>query len=130
MGLLRASVTTGADMHDGPPTITTAELRRLVNSAEPLWLIDVPDVARSWHRRIAGSLATNDEDLLAALAGATPMVFYGEHSHAVRARKLATRFASEGRDARWYAGGLRAWTAAGLPVEGHPRSDDDLGDSR
>ena len=120
MELLRASVTTGADVYDAPPTMTTAELRRLMNSAEPLWLIHLPDDPDSSPGHIAGSLATNDEDLLTALTDATPMVFYGEHSHAVRARTLATRFASQGRDARWYAGGLRAWTAAGLPVEGQP----------
>jgi len=117
-------------MHDGPPTMTTAQLRRLVNTAEPLWLIYLPDDHGSSPGHIAGSLTTNDEDLLAALAGATPMVFYGEHNHAVRARTLATRFASEGRDARWYAGGLQAWTAAGLPVEGQPGLSDDPGDSR
>ena len=117
-------------MHDGPPTMTTAQLRRLVNSAEPLWLIYLPDHPGSSPGHIAGSLATNDEDLLAALAGATPMVFYGEHHHAVRARTLATRFASDGRDARWYAGGLHAWTAAGLPVEGHPGTSDNPRDSR
>lgn len=76
--------------------MTTAQLRRLVNNAEPLWLIYHPDDPESSSGHIAGSLATNDEDLLAALAGATPMVFYGEHNHALRARTLATRFASEG----------------------------------
>jgi len=110
--------------------MTTAELRRLINSAEPLWLIYLPDDPASFPGHIAGSLATNDEDLLSALANATPTVFYGEHKHAVRARTLATRFASEGRDARWYAGGLQAWTAAGLPVEGQPGTGDDPGDPR
>jgi hypothetical protein len=117
-------------MHDGPPTITTAQLGRLVNSAEPLWLIYLPDDPGSFPGHIAGSLAANDEDLLAALAGATPMVFYGEHSHAVRARTLAARLTTQGRDARWYAGGLQAWSAAGLPIEGQPGSSDDPGDSQ
>lgn len=113
-------------MQNSAPTVTTAELRHLVASAEPLWLVYVPDDPASSPAHIAGSLATTDDNLLAGLAGATPMVLYGEDSYAVRARTLAARLASEGGDARWYVGGLEAWTAANLPVEGRSGSGEDL----
>ena len=114
------SLTSGGGGQKMPPTITTAQLRRLVASGEPLWLVYVSDDRSRPPVRIAGSLTTADEDLLAALVRNTPVVFYGVNSYAVRARSLASRFTSEGEDARWYAGGLEAWTAAGLPTDGQP----------
>ena len=104
-------------MQKSPPTITTAELHRLVVRAEPLWLIYVPDDSSPAPGHIPGSLATRDEGLVAALAGDTPMVLYGDDAHAERARALAARSAREGKQARWYAGGLKAWAVAGHPIE-------------
>ena len=45
------------------------------------------------------------------------MVLYGNNIHAEQARTLAVRFSAEGKEARWYAGGLQAWAAAGHPIE-------------
>ena len=104
-------------MQKSPPTITTAELHRRVVRAEPLWRIYVRDGSESAPGRIPGSLASEDEGLIAALGRDTPMVLYGDDVHAGRARMLAARFASEGKNARWYAGGLQAWAAAGHPIE-------------
>ena len=104
-------------MQESPPTITTAELHRLVARAEPLWLIYAPDDPGSEHQHIPGSLATTDDDLLAALAAETPMVLYGDNSDSTRAQRIAASFASQGRNTRWYPGGLRAWAEAGHPIE-------------
>jgi len=104
-------------MQQNPPTITTADLHRLVARAEPLWLIYVPQDPGSQHGHIPGSLATTDEDLLAALAAETPVVVYGDSTDATRAQRIAARFAAQGRDTRWYAGGVRAWIEAGHPIE-------------
>ena len=115
------SVTTGTDMsHDRAPTITTTELRRLLASGDPLWLIYLPTEATFSAGHIPGSLTTDDEELLAALPNETPIVFYGEGPHDRRAEALALRFDAAGRDARWYSGGLREWAAAGLPIERSP----------
>lgn len=103
-----------------PPTITTEQLRRLVAGGEPLWLVYASGNPRPSAVRIPGSLTTADEDLLASLVPTTPLVVYGNDAHAVRARALASRFMRVGRGARWYAGGLDAWTAAGLPTDGQP----------
>ena len=99
------------------PTITTAELLRLVTGAEQLWLIYAPDDPGSEQGCIPGSLVTTDERLLGTLADEMPMVVYGDSTEATRAHAIAARFASQGRDTRWYAGGVQAWTEAGLPVE-------------
>lgn len=115
-----ASLTTDSDMQKRPPIITTAQLRRLVASGEPLWLVYVSDDPAPPPVRIAGSLTTTDENLIAGLIRNTPVVFYGENTYAVRARMLTTRFTSQGEDARWYADGLEAWTAAGLPTDDQP----------
>lgn len=104
-------------MQETPPAITTAELHRLVARAEPLWLIYAPDDPGSERGHIPGSLATTDEDLLAALAAETPMVLYGDHADSTRARGIAARFAAQGSDTRWYPGGLHAWAEAGHPIE-------------
>jgi len=101
-----------------PPTVTTAELHRLLVRSAHLWLIYVPDVLEVATSQIPGSLTTCDEHLLSALATQTPMVLYGDSKHSTRAVTLAGRLASQGRDARWYVGGLEAWIAAGHPVEG------------
>lgn len=116
-GLPRASVATGSDVQKTPPTITTAELHRLVGRAEPLWLIYAPDDPGSGRGHIPGSLTTTDEDLLTALSAATPMVLYGDNAHATRAQTIAAGLASQGRDTRWYPGGLRAWADAGHPID-------------
>lgn len=104
-------------MQESPPTITTDELHRLVTRAEPLWLIYVPDDSGPGLAHIPGSLSTTDQKLLAALAAETPMVLYGDNIHATHARTIAASFASQGRDTRWYPGGLRAWAQAGHPIE-------------
>lgn len=106
--------------HDRAPTITTTELRRLLASGDPLWLIYLPTEATFSTGHIPGSLTTDDEELLAALPNETPIVFYGEGRHDRRAEALALRFDAAGRDARWYSGGLREWAAAGLPIERSP----------
>lgn len=101
-----------------PPTITTAELHRLLVQADQLWLIYVPDTSAVTSGHIPGSLATSDEALLTALAVETPMVLYGDDAHSTAVRALAARLASRGSNVRWYVGGLEAWIAADHPVEG------------
>lgn len=105
---------------DGPRTVSTAQLRRLLAAGGPLWLVFVPDHATFAAGHIPGSLIATDEQLLRALPAGTPMVIYGEGPHATAARSLAAELAATGRDARWYAAGLLAWAAAGLPVDGSP----------
>ena len=103
-----------------PPTVSTTQLRGLLESAGPLWLVFVPDGADPSAGHIPGSLVTADEALLAALPRGTPMVLYGEDAQVTRSPALVLRLAAAGRDARWYAGGLQAWAADGLPVERSP----------
>lgn len=98
--------------------MSTPQLRRLLAGSGPLWLVFAPDRAAFSDGHIPGSLTATDAQLLAALPGGTPVILYGEHRGAERARALAARLATAGRDVRWYAGGLEAWSAAGLPVEG------------
>ena len=102
-----------------PPTVSTTRLRELLESAGPLWLVFVPDGDPS-AGHIPGSLVTADEELLAALPRGTPMVLYGEDAQVTRSPALVDRLAAAGQDARWYAGGLQAWAADGLPVERSP----------
>lgn len=100
-----------------PDTVSTVELHHLLAGAAPLWLVFAPDRAAFSAGHIPGSLSATDAQLLMTLPTGTPLVIYGEHQAVTRARALAAELAATGRDARWYAGGLQAWAAAGLPVE-------------
>lgn len=100
-----------------PATVSTELLRRLVAGDAALWLVYAPDQSAFAEGHIPGSLTGTDEQLLAALPAGAPLVVYGEDDRAGRARDLAAQLSHVGRDVRWYAGGLRAWSAAGLPVE-------------
>lgn len=102
---------------DSPDTVSTEELHHLLASAAPLWLVFAPDRTLFSAGHIPGSLTATDAQLLVTLPTGTPLVIYGEHRGATRAKALAGELAATGRDARWYAGGLHAWAAAGLPVE-------------
>lgn len=104
-----------------PPTVTTEQLRQLLGGSRPPWLVFAPD--RETHGHIPGSLTATDHQLLAALPGGALVVVYGENRRAQRAEELTTRLMTTGRDARWYTGGLQAWTAAGLTTEGLHESD-------
>ena len=100
-----------------PPTISTAELHRLLGGSAPLWLVYAPDEAAFGAGHIAGSLTAADAQLRAAIPPGVAVVVYGEGDTAERAGALASVLVADGRNARWYVGGLRSWAAAGLPVE-------------
>jgi rhodanese-related sulfurtransferase len=100
-----------------PDTVSTLELHHLLTSAAPLWLVFAPDRVAFAAGHIPGSLTASDAQLLTTLPTGTPVIVYGEHRAVTRARVLAAELAATGRNARWYAGGLQAWGAAGLPVE-------------
>ena len=100
-----------------PPTISTDRLHCLLTGGAPLWLVYAPDSAAFRDGHIPGSLTATDAQLLEALPAGTPIVIYGEANAARRARTLTAKLAGTGRDARWYAGGLRQWTSAQLPIE-------------
>lgn len=105
-------------MQQGPPAVvSTSQLHRLLTGSSPPWLVFAADRAAFSEGHIPGSLTAADALLLAALPTGAPVVVYGEHQAAERARALVTRLTATGRDARWYPGGLQSWAAAGLPVE-------------
>jgi rhodanese-related sulfurtransferase len=117
------TVTTGADVRqEQPPIITTRQLRRLLDGPRPPWLVFAPDTETVSQGHIPGSLIATDDQLLAALPRGAPVIVYGENRQAQRAEELTTRFITTGRDARWYPGGLEAWTASGLTTEGRDES--------
>lgn len=101
-----------------PPTVSTAELSRLLAGPAPPWLVYAPDHAGFQHGHIAGSLSAGDQQLVLALPRGADVVTYGEHDRTRHARALAVALRAAGHAARWYDGGLRAWAAAGLPVDG------------
>lgn len=101
-----------------PPTISTEGLHRLLSGGAPLWLVFAADRAAFHDGHIPGSLSATDAQLLQALPAHSPVVVYGEDHAATRAKALAADLTAAGRDARWYAGGLRGWASAGLPLEG------------
>jgi rhodanese-related sulfurtransferase len=104
-------------MHDARvPIISTAELHRWVAGGGRLWLAYAADPAAFAAGHIPGSLAAST-DLPPALFAATPVVVYGADGTAVRATALAGRLAAHDVAVSWYAGGLRAWVAAGLAVD-------------
>ena len=98
-------------------SISTEELRRLLSGGAPLWLVYAPDHAAFSDGHIPGSLSATHDQLVAALPSGAVLVVYGEHPGARRARDLAVVLSLTGHVVRWYADGLRAWSATGLPVE-------------
>jgi rhodanese-related sulfurtransferase len=120
---LLPTVTTGADVgREKPPIVTTQQLRRLLGGPRPPWLVFAADRETFSHGHIPGSLTATDDQLLAALPLGAAVVVYGENRQAQRAEELTTRLITTGREARWYPGGLQAWTAAGLTTEGPDES--------
>ena len=64
-----------------------------------------------------GALARPDIGLLRRLADDVPIVVYGEDEHSGTAPELAAELNHLDVEGTWFAGGLAAWTAAGLPLE-------------
>ena len=105
-----------------PPIVTTRQLRQLLGGPRRPWLVFAPDRETFSHGHIPGSLTATDDQLLAARPRGALVVVYGEDRQARRAEGLTTRLMATGRDARWYSGGVQAWTAAGLTTEGPDES--------
>ena len=102
---------------DRPSSISTEELRHLLAGGAPLWLVYAPDHATFSDGHIPGSLSATHDQLLAVLPDGAVLVIYGEHPGTRRAQNLAAALAVSGHTVRWYADGLQAWSATGLPVE-------------
>lgn len=100
------------------PVVSIAVLHgALADPRLPFWLIHATDRAAFPVGHIPGALARPDDALLARLAEAIPVVVYGEDEHARAAPSLAARLRAWDVEVAWFAGGLAAWAAAGLPVE-------------
>ena len=101
------------------PRCTVAELRSLL--ADPSrtgWLVHATDHAGFQDGHIPGALARPHDAQLRQLGRTSRVVVYGEHEHVATAPALTAALRRHGVEAAWFAGGLAAWTAAGLPIEG------------
>lgn len=105
-------------MRQEPATLSTEELHALLAAGAGTWLVYAPDCATFIDGHIPGSLSATDAQLLAALPKDAEVVVYGEDAGAMRAKALAVSMQATGRPVHWYDGGLNAWSAAGLAVEG------------
>jgi rhodanese-related sulfurtransferase len=103
------------------PTISTVDLHRRLGTGDGLWLVYVPDRASFGDAHIPGSLTLPDPASTAALARGEVVVVYGEDGTVERAPRTVRALLGTGADARWFAGGLSAWAAAGHPIEGRDR---------
>lgn len=102
-----------------PPIISLTDLRVLLaDPALRIWLIHATDTRPFAAGHIAGSLAGPDLPALRRLARDVPIVVYAEDEHAVAAPRIAADLQGRGVEVRWFAGGIRAWVHAGLPLEG------------
>jgi rhodanese-related sulfurtransferase len=100
------------------PIVTLETLRTLL--ADPslrCWLVHATDAQPFASGHIPGSLARPELTLLHRLATDVPIVVYGEDERARAAPELATELLRLDVQVTWFAGGLAAWTAAGLPLE-------------
>lgn len=103
---------------DPVPEVSSAALQAaLADPRLPVWLIHATDRVAFGAGHIPGALACPDDASLARLAGGIPVVVYGEDEHVRAAPALAARLRAVGVEVAWFAGGLVAWAAAGLPVE-------------
>lgn len=98
--------------------VTVGELRSLL--ADPVrgwWLVHATDHAGFHEGHIPGALARPNDALLHRLGRSARIVAYGEDEHAATAPALVAALRRLGIEAAWFAGGLSAWTAAGLTID-------------
>jgi 3-mercaptopyruvate sulfurtransferase SseA len=100
------------------PTVTVAELRSvLADPARGWWLVHATDRAGFHEGHIPGALARPSDTQLHRLGRTARILVYGEDEHAVAAPTLTAALHRLGVEAAWFAGGLAAWTEAGLTIQ-------------
>jgi len=105
------------------PRVTPQELAAMAADGEPLVVLDVRSAGVAPHAGIPGALQTPLDaglaDRLRALDKAARIVAYCDCPNDASAARAAQVLARHGHRVRVLAGGLPAWTAAGLPVGQH-----------
>ncbi len=100
------------------PTVSVAQLRALLTDPQlRCWLVHATDAHPFTAGHVPGSLDQPDTGLLRRLGADVPIVVYGEDEQARAAPALATELHHLDIEVAWFAGGIAAWTAAGLPLE-------------
>ena len=114
-------------------TIIRAALKELLESDEPLALIDVmpAEYYRAAHLPGAHNCCVFEMDFLDQAAAVAPdrtdlVVLYGSSTHSLASSTAAEKLEKAGfTRVRNYRGGLQDWEGAGLPVERGPETPDE-----
>ena len=104
-----------------PTVITKDELEARLVLGHDLQILNVADARHHDLGMIAGSLKIPYAELSVRaaleLVKSREVVTYGSDSACDRSRMAAELLMKKGYKASWYDGGIREWTAAGLPVD-------------
>jgi rhodanese-related sulfurtransferase len=103
-----------------PPFITKDELRERLIKGDDVQIVNVAEPKHHELGAIAGSLKIPYAELsarLAELVRSREVVTYGIDPSCDRSRMAAELLMKKGFRVCWYDGGIREWTAAGLPTD-------------
>jgi len=107
-----------------PRISVTGLVHLLAQADDPTWLVHATDGVAFRDRHLPGAVHLPSGAILRQIARTARIVVYGEDSHARAAERLAVDLHHLGSEVVWFAGGLAAWEAAGLPVEGRGPTTD------
>jgi rhodanese-related sulfurtransferase len=104
-----------------PPVITKDELKEKLVKGHDVQILNVADARHHELGMIAGSLKIPFAELAGRAASelvkSREVVTYGSDSACDGSRMAAELLLKKGYKASWYDGGIREWTAAGLPTD-------------
>jgi rhodanese-related sulfurtransferase len=107
--------------HRATPSVSPQEVVKMVDGGEPLLIVDARSLELASLARIPGAVsAPVNEELppkVATLAKGVRVFAYCDCPQDTQAARLARKLAQSGHTAFFLAGGISAWSAAGLPVE-------------
>jgi rhodanese-related sulfurtransferase len=103
-----------------PPVITKDELRERLLKGDDVQIVNIADPKHHELGVIEGSLKIPYAELsgrMMELVKSREVVTYGTDSSCDRSRMAAELLMKRGFSVCWYDGGIREWSAAGLPLD-------------